>query len=102
MKFNCWFQMGTNVCFKHSHKECKDFKILVYHINMLCWNLANGPKFRISFLKNMAGTKVNQLLGDYVYTILDKIEVVLNYKEMELEMDRLTSRILQQKDSSCK
>ena len=69
---------------------------------MLCWNLANGPKFRISFLKNMAGTKVNQLLGDYVYTILDKIEVVLNYKEMELEMDRLTSRILQQKDSSCK
>ena len=50
----------------------------------------------------MAGTKVGQLLGDYVYTILDKIEVVLNYKEMELEMDRLTSRILQQKDSSCK
>ena len=76
MKFNYWFQMGNNVCCKNSHKECKDFKIRVYHTKMLCWNLANGPKFRRSFLKNMAGTKVGQLLGDYVYIILDKIEVI--------------------------
>ena len=51
----------------------------------------------------MAGAKEDQLLGGYVYTILDKIEAdVSSYKEMELEMDRLTPRILHQKDSSHK
>lgn len=41
---------------------------------MLCWNLANGPKHRGSYLKNMVCTKVNQLLGNNFHTIMGKIE----------------------------
>ena len=78
--------------FKHSHRKrkvCLETRVKYIEIPNLSWNLTNGPKHWVSFLKKWPSL-LNQLLAGNFYAVLDKRkEVNASYcRQMELGKDR--------------
>ena len=93
--------------FNHSHKKRKDrleTRTVLIEISLLSWNLPSGSKHRGSiFYKNGFLWRESAICRWYsCFSRWSKRWYASLYKEVELEMDCLTSRILLQKVSSYK
>ena len=88
---------------QHSHKKRNnnlETRAFLIEISMLCWNLPSGPKHWGSRQRNMAFPEGKKhFVGEFCAN-LDETNAF--YKELELEMDCLTSKILLQKLCSFK
>ena len=90
---------------KHSHKKRKDSletRVVFMEISMLSWNLPNVPKHWGSLLKKHGFLWRKSAICRWFSCSSGWNErwYASIYKELELEMDSLTSRILLQKASS--
>ena len=95
------FFVNSRGRFTHSHKKRKDglkTRAVLIEISVICWNWPSGPKRRGLLQKYMAfseGTSYLQVIFVLIWIKQTLIWFIL--KEMEVEMDCLTSRILLQK-----
>ena len=95
-----WYWKSSGAFENIFWKICSlETRAVLIEIFMLCWNLPSGPKHHGWLKKNSAFPEGDKQFCWWFRANLSKAkaDMVQIYKEMELEMDCLTSRRLSQK-----